>query len=66
MAWVSPSDGMNMIFFLSLGRLYPVYNHTVMNGTNADAYHNPGATVHIVGGAAGNREMNDGKLIISW
>lgn len=43
-------------------RLYPVYNHTVMNGTNADAYHNPGATVHIVGGAAGNREKNDGFL----
>jgi len=43
-------------------RLYPVYNHTVMNGTDADAYHNPGAPIHIVNGAAGNREKNDGFL----
>jgi len=43
-------------------RLYPVFNHTVMNGTDSDAYHNPGAPVHIVNGAAGNREKNDGFL----
>ena len=32
-----------------------------MNGTDSDAYHNPGAPVHIVNGAAGNREKNDGE-----
>ena len=33
-----------------------------MNGTDADAYHNPGAPIHIVNGAAGNREKNDGTI----
>lgn len=41
-------------------RTYPVYDNIVMNGTNTDAYENPGATVHIINGAAGNREKNDG------
>jgi len=42
----------------SYERTFPVYNMTVMNGT-ANAYEDPGATVHIINGAAGNREKND-------
>jgi len=42
----------------SYERTFPVYNMTVMNGTG-NAYEDPGATVHIINGAAGNREKND-------
>ena len=38
----------------SYERTFPVYNMTVMNGTGS-AYKDPGATVHIINGAAGNR-----------
>ena len=38
----------------SYERTFPVYNMTVMNGTRSP-YEDPGATVHIINGAAGNR-----------
>jgi len=43
----------------SYERTFPVYNMTVMNGTGSDPYEDPGATVHIINGAPGNREKND-------
>ena len=39
----------------SYERTFPVYNMTVMNGTGSDPYEDPGATVHIINGAPGNR-----------
>jgi len=42
----------------SYERTFPVYNMTIMNGTGSP-YEDPGATVHIINGAAGNREKND-------
>lgn len=39
-------------------RTWPVFNNQVKNGTEAP-YTNPGATVHIVSGNAGNREHLD-------
>ena len=39
----------------SYERTFPVYNMTVMNGTGTDPYEDPGATVHIINGAPGNR-----------
>eukprot|EP00927_Polykrikos_kofoidii_P034635 TRINITY_DN29349_c0_g1_i1.p1 TRINITY_DN29349_c0_g1~~TRINITY_DN29349_c0_g1_i1.p1 ORF type:complete len:510 (-),score=51.57 TRINITY_DN29349_c0_g1_i1:214-1743(-) len=42
----------------SYERTWPVYNHTVMNGTEAP-YINPGAPVHIIAGAPGCKEQHD-------
>lgn len=42
----------------SYERLWPVYDNNVLNGTSAP-YSNPGATVHIVSGAAGCKEHHD-------
>eukprot|EP00746_Dinoflagellata_sp_MGD_P129263 gnl/MRDRNA2_/MRDRNA2_63477_c0_seq1.p1 gnl/MRDRNA2_/MRDRNA2_63477_c0~~gnl/MRDRNA2_/MRDRNA2_63477_c0_seq1.p1 ORF type:complete len:508 (-),score=59.66 gnl/MRDRNA2_/MRDRNA2_63477_c0_seq1:93-1562(-) len=42
----------------SYERTWPVFDERVMNGTRG-AYINPGATVHIVAGAAGCREHHD-------
>ena len=41
-------------------RLLPVYNHTIMNGTTEDPYHNPGAPVYITSGSAGCYSKTDG------
>jgi len=41
-------------------RLFPVYNHTIMNGTTEDPYHNPGAPVYITSGSAGCFAKTDG------
>lgn len=40
----------------SYERLWPIYNHTVYNGSLNAPYTNPGAPVHIVTGSAGCRE----------
>jgi hypothetical protein len=42
----------------SYERLWPTYNNTVFNGTShpGEPYRNPGATVHVITGAAGCRE----------
>jgi len=40
----------------SYERMYPVYNSQVMNGSVAQPYVNPKATVHIVAGSAGCKE----------
>ena len=42
----------------SYERTWPVYDGKVMNGTT-DAYRNPGATTHVIAGAAGCREGHD-------
>ena len=36
----------------SYERMWPLYNYTLYNGTEEDAYHNPGAPAHIVTGSA--------------
>jgi len=33
-------------------RMWPVYNHTVYNGSYLEPYTNPGAPVHITSGSA--------------
>ncbi|XP_072023965.1 acid phosphatase type 7-like [Amphiura filiformis] len=38
------------------GRMWPVYNNTVYNGSMDAPYTNPKATVHIITGCAGNKE----------
>lgn len=43
----------------SYERLWPVYNFTVYNGSQAEPYVNPKAPVHIVTGSAGCRERVD-------
>uniref|UniRef100_A0A1B0FHH9 Purple acid phosphatase n=1 Tax=Glossina morsitans morsitans TaxID=37546 RepID=A0A1B0FHH9_GLOMM len=40
-------------------RLWPIYNYTVMNGSQAEPYRNPMAPVHIVTGSAGCKEEHD-------
>lgn len=40
-------------------RLWPVYNHTVFNGSYEHPYTNPKAPVHIISGSAGCRENTD-------
>lgn len=42
----------------SYERMWPVFNHAVLNGTGAP-YVDPGATVHIVTGNAGCKEKHD-------
>ena len=42
----------------SYERTWPVYDGKAMNGTT-DAYRNPGATTHVIAGAAGCREGHD-------
>jgi hypothetical protein len=41
-------------------RLWPVYNHTVYNGSLAEPYKNPKALVHVTTGSAGCQEKHDG------
>lgn len=43
----------------SYERLWPVYNHTVLNGSREEPYRNPGAPVHIITGSAGCKENTD-------
>lgn len=43
----------------SYERLWPIYNYTVLNGTEEEPYTNPGAPVHIVTGSAGCQENHD-------
>jgi len=38
-------------------RLWPVYNLTVLNGTEGDPYHNARAPIHVITGAAGCDEF---------
>lgn len=40
----------------SYERLWPIYNRTVYNGSDAEPYTNPKAPVHIITGSAGCRE----------
>lgn len=37
-------------------RLFPIYNYTVYNGSLTEPYRNPRAPVHVITGAAGNKE----------
>ncbi|XP_024215555.1 acid phosphatase type 7 isoform X2 [Halyomorpha halys] len=43
----------------SYERLWPIYNHTVYNGSNAEPYTNPNAPVHVISGSAGCQEFTD-------
>uniref|UniRef100_A0A1A9WFZ6 Purple acid phosphatase n=1 Tax=Glossina brevipalpis TaxID=37001 RepID=A0A1A9WFZ6_9MUSC len=43
----------------SYERLWPIYNYTVLNGSENEPYRNPRAPVHIITGAAGNVERQD-------
>eukprot|EP00750_Incisomonas_marina_P029079 INCI704.5.p1 GENE.INCI704.5~~INCI704.5.p1 ORF type:complete len:108 (+),score=20.81 INCI704.5:214-537(+) len=51
---------------VSYERLWPTFNGSVLNGTAAEPYTNPGAAVHVVTGAAGCAEdlqkFDDGPL----
>uniref|UniRef100_A0A183BKW7 Metallophos domain-containing protein n=1 Tax=Globodera pallida TaxID=36090 RepID=A0A183BKW7_GLOPA len=40
-------------------RMYPVYNRTVYNGSDANPYVDPPAPVHVVSGSAGCQEKTD-------
>ena len=42
---------------VSYERLWPTFNGSVLNGTAAEPYTNPGAAVHVVTGAAGKCEI---------
>ncbi|XP_005177289.2 acid phosphatase type 7 isoform X2 [Musca domestica] len=49
-------------------RTWPIYNYTVFNGSASAPYHNPKAPVHIITGAAGNKEGREPffKNIPKW
>uniref|UniRef100_A0A1A9WVN1 Purple acid phosphatase n=1 Tax=Glossina brevipalpis TaxID=37001 RepID=A0A1A9WVN1_9MUSC len=49
-------------------RLWPIYNYTVMNGSQAEPYRNPMAPVHIITGSAGCKEGHDNFIhnISNW
>ncbi|XP_013103211.1 acid phosphatase type 7 isoform X3 [Stomoxys calcitrans] len=49
-------------------RLWPIYNYTVLNGSYSEPYRNPKAPVHIITGAAGNKEGREPfrKDIPAW
>ena len=36
----------------SYERLWPLFNHTVLNGSTQEPYHNPRGPVHIITGSA--------------
>lgn len=40
----------------SYERLFPMFDYQVYNGSLAAPYTNPGAPVHLISGAAGNKE----------
>lgn len=43
----------------SYERLWPVYEHKVLNGSNEEPYTNPNAPVHVITGSAGCQEFTD-------
>lgn len=49
-------------------RLWPIYNYKVMNGSHERPYTNPKAPVHVITGAAGNKEGREPfvKKIPEW
>ncbi|XP_075158838.1 acid phosphatase type 7 isoform X2 [Haematobia irritans] len=49
-------------------RLWPIYNYTVLNGSISEPYRNPKGPVHIITGAAGNKEGREPfrKKIPDW